>query len=468
MTATEPPRTNREPGVPTDGQSDLGAPRVERPRVLESQVDGVEVAQPGGGVPGPQGPDQFDEPVLPPRAEAVVRRRRVESRQRRITWWQAATTVIFIVALAALSWFGYQSALKSGGGTDDRVTDPAAPGYLAEPLPTNADAYVVTKADGTFASALLVVPDASEAGGTLVPLPPSFMVPEYDGAPPQFLSTIYNEEGIDGFRQRLGVALGFNVGAVREVPASAIEQLAGGVAIEVDNVDDLSARNPEGVAEVRYPAGPMTIEPAGIVDFLGFEGVDDPAPNQAIRATAVWQALLGQAAGNTHEELPEGAASEGVGSPPFGVAVDRLNSGEVRFDAVPMAKVPVPQTYFVAWMPDPASLNKFVARVVPVPTSPAAGIRPATAILNGTTDTNVVTAMVPGVVEAGGAVTLVGNADSLDIATTTVQWLASEGQPVAEAIAAQLGVTATEAPAGTGEDLGGAVILVELGTDRTA
>ena len=431
MTATEPPRADQGPEV----------------------------------VIGP--PAATNETSLPPRAEAVVRRRRFESRQRRLTGWQVAITAVSVLLLLGLSWVGYQSALKVGGGTDDRVTDPTQPGYLAEPRPTPADAYVVTDAEGQFASALMVVPDPSGQGGTLVPLPPSFIVPEYEDSPPEFLSTLYNEGGPDGFRDRLGVALGVTIDSVREVPEAAIEELAGGVPLEVENVDDLAVRNPDGTTELRYPAGPLTLEPSAIVEFLAFEGADDPAPNQAIRATAVWEQLFANAVDSTHEDLTEGAASEGAASPPFGAAVDDLTAGEVRYDSVPMAKVPVPDSYFVAWMPDPASLNKFVARVVPLPRSPAPGIRPSAAVLNGTTSSDALTAMVPVVVEAGGAVSLVGNADSFDVATTTVQWLSPDGRAVAESIAGQLGLTATEASDEVAGELGGTSVLVVLGSDRT-
>lgn len=452
MTATEPPRT--------DGEEGAGAPGNGSPGSGSPGNGGS--GNGGSGEPVPSG-----QPSLPPRAEAVVRRRRVESRQKKITWWQVGTTVVFIALLVGLSWVGYQSALKVGGGSNDRVTDPTEPGYLAEPRPTAVDMYVVTEADGSFASALMVVPNETEEGGTLVPLPPSFIVPEYEGAPPEFVSTIYDEGGPDGFRERMGIALGFQVDSVQEIPAAAVEQLAGGTAIEVDNVEDLATRLPDGTLEVQYPSGPIALEPAAIVDFLAFEGADDPAPNQAIRATEVWEALLANAAGSTHESLPVGAVSEGADSPPFGSAVDALNAGEVRYDAVPMDDVQVPDSFFVAWMPDPTSLNKFVARVVPLPTSPAPGLRPSTAILNGTSDADALTAMVPVVVQSGGAVTLVGNADSLDVATTTVEWLSPDGELVAEAIASELGTTATEASPDAGDGLGGASVLVVLGSDRT-
>lgn len=399
---------------------------------------------------------------LPPAAEAVVRRRRVESRQRRLTTFQAMASVVFVALLGALAWVGYQASLRVGGGTDSRVTDPTEPGYVAEPRPTPVDLYVLTDPEGAFASALVVVSDGSGEGGTAVPLSPSFVVPEYEGSPPLFLRDVYEQGGVDGIRERLGVALGFGIDTAETVPSTALEQLAGGAPVEIDNVDNLVARNAEGTEELLYPAGPLTIEPEQIATFLSFEGADDPAPNQALRAEAVWEELLGRAASADLGDLPVGERSEGAQSPPFAEAVPSLVAGEVTFDTVPMARVPVPDSYFVAWMPDEENLGPFVARVVPLPRSPVPGARTAVALLNGTRGADSVPAAVPVVVAAGGEVALIGNASSLDVQTTTVEYGDPAAQSVAESIASDLGVSATPAA----DSIEGASVRVVLGSDR--
>ncbi len=419
--------------------------------------------------------DDASEVSLPPRARAVVRRRRMQARQRRITMWQVGVSVLFVVLLAALVFVGYNATLKVGGGTDSRVTDPAAPGYVAEPIPTPLDGYVVTDADGNFATALLIVADNSGEGGTLVALPPSFVVPEVEGSPPLFLRDLYNQDGLDGFKERLGLALGTSLDSVREVPAEAVQELAGGQPVVIDNPEPLVARNEDGTEEVRYPDGEVTIPPEDLVSFLSFEGTNDPAPNQALRSTEVWEQLLTGAKGTSHADLPDGDSSEGPAAPPFGKAVDILNAGDLAFDSVPMAKVPVPDTYYVAWMPDPAELNSFVARVVPVPRSPTPGRRPSVALLNGTTDPGATTTVFPLAVKAGGAVTLVGNASAFDIGTSTVQYMDPSGRAVAEALADELGVTATDGTAnGDGSSAGasvpdtdGVAVRVVVGSDQS-
>jgi hypothetical protein len=127
-----------------------------------------------------------------------------------------------------------------------------------------------------------------------------------------------------------------------------------------------------------------------------------------------------------------------------------------------MDTVPVPNSYLVAWMPDPEALNAFVARVVPLPESPAPGVRVPVALLDGAGDPDLLPPAIPSIVRAGGEVTQVGNAESFDVPATRVEYADPAAAEVAQRIAAELGVTAT---AGV-EPLEGALIDVVIGTDR--
>ena len=402
-----------------------------------------------------------DSPTLPPRAEAVVRRRRIESRQRRITRMQAGVTILFVVLLAALVWLGYRATLEVGGGSDSRVTDPTAPGYLATPVHTIVDSYVVTDDDGGYVTSLLVVPDSSGSGGTVVPLASIMVLPE----PETFLRDVYDAEGLEGFRSRLGDTLGFSIGSVREVPVEAMVDLADGLPIEVENPDPLIVPGEEG-GDVRYPSGTLSIPPEGLAEFMAFEGADDPAPNQQIRLSQVWEELFARAEGRDHDGLPEGEATEGAESPVFGEMVDQLAAGDVRFDSVPLYRQPLPGSIIVvAWMVDPQYIDGFVSKVVPLPTSPSPGRRPSVAVLNGSSDPDAVSAAVPKVVSGGGEVSVVGNAMSFDVDTTTVEYLYPEEAEAAERIAEQLGVEATEGSPPDNPDLDGVSVVVTLGSD---
>jgi hypothetical protein len=383
---------------------------------------------------------------------------------------QTGISVLFVVLLVGLVFVGYQATLKVGGGTDSRITDPAEPGYLADPLPTPVDAYVAVDDDGNYASSLLVVPDGSGAGGTVVPIGTILAVGDPDAAeadPVTFIRDVYDAEGIEAFRSRLSSALGFSIGSVREVPFDALVELADGEPVTVENPDNLIVPGDgEGAGQVRYPAGTLTLQPEDIAEFLAFEGADDPAPNQQIRVSQVWEELLARADGRTHDDLARGESTDGAESPQFGEAVDILSAGEVSFDSVPVFRKPLPGSIIVvAWMVDEKYLGDFVSRVVPLPVSPVPGSRTSVAILNGTSDPDAVSAAVPKVVSAGGEVSVVGNADSFDVTSTSVEYLYPEAREAAVAVAEALGVTASEGSAAEASELEGVSVKVVLGSD---
>jgi hypothetical protein len=410
----------------------------------------------------PAHPAPEDASSGPADSPTVVRRRRVEGRQHRLTVWQAVLSGVFVVAFAALGLVGYRASLRIGGGSDDRITDPEAPGYVAEPKRSAVDLYVVTDQDGAFASALLVVPDSSGAGGTLVPVPPSLVLPEIEGAPPVFVADVFAQSGLEGVRERLGLGLGFRIGSAEVVSPEALAELTGGQDIVIDNVDNLIERAPDGTETLKYPAGELPITPEELTGFLAFQGADDPAPNQALRAQLVWEQLLAGAGGVDLTSLPDGERTEGSQSPGFGETLGGLLAGNQRYDSVPMDTVPVPNSYLVAWMPDPEALNAFVARVVPLPESPAPGIRVPVALLDGTGDPDVLPPAIPMIVRSGGEVTQVGNAESFEVPISRVEYSGEEFAEVAQRIASELGVTAT---AGA-EPVEGASIDVVIGADR--
>ena len=454
--------TGTDPGHGTDAgrpsSPGMGATAdpVDSDCSVAARVAGPEVADPG--LPGQgDGAERSGQS----RADTVVRRRRVEGRQRRLTITQVILSLVLGAAFVALAFVGYRTSLRIGGGSADRITDPATAGYLAEPRPTPVDLFVVNAPDGSFASALLVVPDSSGAGGTIVPLPPSMVLPEVQGAPPAFVGELVKQSGLEGLRERLGVALGFRIASAEVVSPEALARLAGGSPVVIENVDNLIQRNPDGTETLRYPAGTVTLQPSELADFLAFQGADDPAPNQALRAQLVWEQLLAAATGADLSGLPEGERSEGTEAPGFGASLESLVAGEQHFDLLPMDKIPVPDSYFVAWMPDPEALGAFVADVVPLPQSPLPGARVSVALLNGTSDPEAISAAIPAIVRSGGEVTLVGNAESLELPTSRVVFSSPQAAETAQKIAVELGIPATE-----GKTVEGAVIDVVLGADK--
>ena len=397
----------------------------------------------------------------------VVRRRaKVRKKRQRMLGVQVATSLLFVALLVGLAWVGYQASLRITGGGSSKVTDPDAPGYVAEVRPTPVDMVAVTNDAGELASVLVVTEGADGKGGTVSALPASVVAPEFEGAGPVFLSKALADGGLDGLRQRLGMALTFGFTSAEQVPASTIADLAEQVGpITVSNVDNLIERSPDGTETVKYRAGEITLQPDEVVEFLSFAGADESVPNQALRHQAVWEALLVGLEGKELTGITTSTASaDSAGTPGFLEILPGLLEGEVAFDQIPLAVVPVPDTLFKAYVPDTAALPTFVARTVPFPTAAAPGQRARVRLLNGTADANAPLLVAPKIVSAGGEISLIGNADSFDEATTRVEYVVAEAKPAADAIAAALGVQATKAA----EAVGSVDVNVVVGADRAS
>ena len=421
--------------------------------------------EPAGPVAAPEPPSVEVAPVVRRRGREQ-RQRRDRQRRRRATVWMAVFSVASVALMSALALVGYRASLKITGGTST-VTDPEAPGYVAEVQPTPVDLVALTTDDGELAGVVVVTAGNGGKGGAVVPLPAELVIPATEGSGDDSLAVAFAAGGLEELRRRLGAAVGFGFTSASELSAAEFEQLVGLVGpITVENLDNLvPARNrltegdtaPEGLDEVRYPSGSLTLQPDEVVEYLAFRGDGEPVANQALRHQAVWRAVLDGLAGRDADELEiAGSGAEFVGLLPD------LLAGPVLHETLPIVERGVPGTLFKVSVPDPAQLPGFTARLIPAPTAAFPGQRARVRILNGTTDRNATALVAPKVVASGGLIASVGNAASFDEPATRVVHMAPEARATAEAIAAALGVTATAA---TTSDAGVDVEVV-IGRDR--
>ncbi len=380
---------------------------------------------------------------------------------RRLTLVSSLLAVLFVAAMCGLVYAGYQLSLKITGGSADRITNEEEPGFVAPVRPTPTEMFAITDSEGDLATAFMVVGDASGTGGTVVPLPGDLIAPRTETLLPLNLRDAYADGGIELAQERLGGALGFRVGSAATIPSEAIVEMAGGEPVVVENADNLIELDEAGNEVLRYPAGELSLAPEEITDYLAFQGVGEPTPNQALRAQDVWQELFARNEGKNLEDLGGEGTSSTTGSADFGDAMTALLAGEFGFEQLPYAEEVVPEAYFVGWAPSAWEMPAFTVRVVPVPESPAPGVRFPTAILNGIGESSVMTPASQKVVSAGGEVALVGNADTFDVATTEVLYATDEAAEQAAAIAKEFGAEAKK----SSDVPSGATIVVVLGED---
>lgn len=430
--------------------------------------------------------------------EPVVRRRRATRRRhrdRRLLAVQGGATVVFAALLVGLLLAGWSTALRITGGSSDKVTDPAAPGYVAAVKPTSvtlvafvsdappAPGSVAPPAseDGQHLTGMLVVVDRGDGDRTISPIPAFTTLWEFEDAGPASAAEIFADGGIDVLRLRLGTDLSFGTTAAFTTPSSVIGEIARAAGpITIELADDVLHGSSDEDAEVRYPSGELTLQPEEVEEFLSFYGYRDSESNRALRQELVWKALLGEAEpgsqagsdaaasqGASPEAESAAAADSDSADPEIAAELldDVRSGGGAQFSLVPMLAVPLnvspPVTLYRI---DQMAMPQWVAAEVPFPISAFPGQRARVELLNGTTDSSALQTAAPKVVRANGEVAFTGNAESFDVAQTRVEWVRDEARVAAEQIASSLGVTATAAT--TEVDATSVDVVVVIGTDQ--
>ena len=173
-------------------------------------------------------------------------------------------------------------------------------------------------------------------------------------------------------------------------------------------------------------------------DFLAFVGYREPDPNRALRSGEVWQALL-------EGVNPASAAARGDGEDleRFSELFGELAEGEVSFQVVPTTPL---ELYIVPPVTihrlDAEAMPDWASSHVPFPVAAYPGQLASVAVLDGTGRDGAIETVSPEIVSAGAQISLTGNAESFDVATTRVEFQAEPAKGAAQDIAEALGVQA--------------------------
>jgi hypothetical protein len=388
----------------------------------------------------PPAADRGDAPEI----RRVVRQRVVTRRRarRRAVYLQAGFSLLALVVLVALVLVGWRSAMRITGGRDELVTDPEAPGFVAEVRPTPVDLVAVTGDGDELISMLLVV--STSGRQTAVPLSPQLALWDFEGSPPAAAQDVFADGGIDALRLRLGADLGFGTTGGLVVPGAALVQLASTVGpLTIQLSDDVFAGGPEDDpddAELRYAAGDLDVEPEAVDDFLAFAGYKEPDPNRALRSGELWQALL-----EGVDPVSAAALGDEEDVVAFAELFTSMAEGDVSFEVVPTSALDLyispPRTIHRV---DEEAMADWASTHVPFPVAAYPGQLASVAVLDGTGSDGAIEAVSPDIVSAGAQISLTGNAESFDVATSRVEYGAGEAQRAAEEIADVLGVGARQ------------------------
>ncbi len=422
--------------------------------------DPVPVVAPGPARSAPpDDPADAGDPVLPapsPAPAAAPGWRRPGTAQ----VVSALVLVVLLVAGGVLVWAGVDLLRSSTEGElVVPLRDPTAPGYeaLIDPTPTLA---VLHDLDGEVdAITVLTLPDPADGGGGVVYVPTRVVVeiPVLGRTP---LEAGYDLGSPAVQAEAVGDLLGAAVGEVAVVDAERWAGLVAPVApIEVDNPDAI-----EVDGEVVFPVGTIALGPDDVGPYLEARLPGESDLARLFRHRALWEAWLRAVADAGGGDAVPGELEAGIGR-----FVRQLASGSVEHDQLPVRESPVggdgtgPFGEEPTFRPDRDAIDALVARLVPFPRSPRPGVRPRVRVLNGTPDVAAAAAVAPLLPPAGVEVVLVGNAPSLDVATTTVAYVDPEHRDEARALAELLGVGEVVVDERPGD---AADITVTLGADH--
>ncbi|MFM7068936.1 MAG: LytR C-terminal domain-containing protein, partial [Actinomycetes bacterium] len=206
---------------------------------------------------------------------------------------------------------------------------------------------------------------------------------------------------------------------------------AGPVTIELG--DDVRQGTSDDNQTVKYAAGKLTLEPAQVREFLDFAGYREPEANRVLRSQLVWEQLFAALPGDASVELD---ARTGFGEPSFASILKDLRRGDVRVDGLPLERLPLNNALrVVLYRVDQAAMPAWVPQVVPFPTTAFPGQRAEVRLLRGTADEGTLRAAAPKVVEGGGEVTTIGNAESFTVQQTEVRYADPDAEEIARKIA---------------------------------
>lgn len=360
---------------------------------------------------------------------------------------------VLIVALAAaiplLVWYAADAIYRSADGElTARITDPAAPGYEVAVLPSPSHLLLGEGPDEQLAMVVVMSLAADDQGGSALLLPPETVLD--DG---RRLLDVYRDDGDDDTREALATLLGVDFDAtsvlddegwtqlltpVGDLPVDITEDLVGTgiVALTDDGEDDEGeaqgeetggGRNGgrgEGLA-VRWQAGPIAIAPDDVSSFVGWLNPDEDPFNRYRRQDRFWRAWLAAVAVSDDPAIVPGEIDSGLGRFIRGLAIEPFieepSVSPADTDLGPGFELDVP------------GLRDVILEMIPFPLPAEEGSRPRVRLLDGVGGLDVATVYAPPLVRSGAQISILGNASTFGVTTTTVVYHDEDSAEQAEA-----------------------------------
>ncbi len=372
-------------------------------------------------------------PTTPRPVESVPPTTRPHTRFWRIGF--PALMVCLTLLIPVLLYAGRKTVLQSTDGKlVTSITDPAAPGWRALTDPTPTLLLVQTDAEGK-ANSLTVMSLTGDGAGALVFVPMTTVLQLADlGTLP--LNAVADKAGLDGLQKATEGVLGAGMQDIAVVtPAQWADLVAPVAPLTVMNPDDVTVANEAGARKVIFPKGALNLEAKDVATYLATANPGENDLNRLVRHKAFWEAWLRKVGVSADANVVPGETTSGLGR-----YIRTLATSRVEMDPLPVQSAGIPNSTALVYVPVADQVQGLVAKVIPFPVGAPAGARARVRLLDGVGTLDHGVAAAPLVVEGGGQIDQIGNADAFGVATTQLLFSDEARRPDVEKLQAALGV----------------------------
>ena len=350
-------------------------------------------------------------------------------------WIFPLVTLAAIVAIPLLTGIATKAVLDSTSGVEaTEITDPNAEGFVALVSPTESFlALHVDDGDILVGASLLTLKGSEDVGGTVVVFPAEFLTTPSGVESPEPIHLSYTDGGaervVDGISRTLGTK---PQSSFEVIPPSLWYSLITPVeGFEYRVIDDLSFVSADGSVE-RLPAGVAEISEEEVRIISSALG-NEPGIARATRIERLWQDWI-QAVRLSSLDDPVGP-----GSSTLKTFVERIAGGTAVVQAIPAEPFRVDGRSQPLYVGRTDEIDELRNTIIPfiLPIEP--GVAPVVEVINGTGDISQNESAIDQVVQSGGLLSVVGNAQVFGVSTTRVHYYKAEDVEYAENLAAQLG-----------------------------
>jgi hypothetical protein len=329
--------------------------------------------------------------------------------------------VILAAAIPTLGYVGFRKVYNTTAGRRvDAQNDPTRTNYEANVAPTPVLLFAQTNGAGLSALTLLSL-GGSDTGGGVLFIPVNTVTNEATTTTTTStrstttLAKAFVANGEPGLQQSTANAVGVGFD---ETVVMNDEQLAAFVApaapLAIDNPDRLVDVSSAGRTSVAFPAGNLVLQAADVPRFLSLRNPKESDLNRLVRHQLVWQAWLAAVKASSNPNVVPGETTTGLGRYVRGLA-----KGNAQFSTLPVTAQSA-SSGAETFVPDSNRIAALMTSFVPLPTPARPGARVRVRLLSGVGPVDVSKLLASPLVSADAQITIVGNANRFDYATTQI------------------------------------------------